>query len=208
MQTYSVPKVHFSFWKKTIFTSVFFILTPIALGASLIALITLNKDTTTKQNNIEKFINKPAGYQIFSSYPSSLPSISAEAVGADARTELIRQYLEKYDSPLEPYASFLVETSDKYKLDYRLLAAIAQQESNLCKKIPDESHNCWGWGIHSRGTLTFTSYTEAIDTVAKGVKEKYVDIGLTTPEEIMGKYTPSSNGSWANGVNLFMNQMR
>ena len=32
--------------------------------------------------------------------------------------------------------------------DYRLLPAIAMQESTLCRSIPVDSHNCWGWGIY------------------------------------------------------------
>ena len=67
--------------------------------------------------------------------------------------ELIRQYLVRYNSPLVGLENFMVPKSDEYGLDYRLIPAIAQQESNLCKIIPDNTYNCWGWGIHSKGTL-------------------------------------------------------
>ena len=107
----------------------------------------------------------------------------------------------------EPFASEIVETSDRYGLDYRLTTAIAQQESNLCKKIPPESNNCWGWGIHSRGTLGFASFSEGIDEVSRGIRKKYLDKGFLSIEEIMGKYTPLSNGSWAEGVTKFMAEM-
>ena len=92
-------------------------------------------------------------------------------------------------------------------MDFRLLVAIAQQESNLCKKIPEGTHNCWGWGIHSKGTLGFDSYPEAIETVSQGIRRDYLNKGYTTPEEIMKKYTPSSPGTWAFGVNKFLGQM-
>ena len=42
--------------------------------------------------------------------------------------------------------------------------------------------------------------------MAKTLKEKYLDIGLVTPEEIMTKYCPRSlenGGSWARCVNRF-----
>jgi hypothetical protein len=39
-----------------------------------------------------------------------------------------------------------------------------------------------------------------METVAKGLKENYVDKGLITPKQIMSRYTPSSNGSWEKGV--------
>ena len=83
----------------------------------------------------------------------------------------------------------------------------SQQESNLCKKIPSGTFNCLGWGVHSKGTLGFSSFEEAIEVVSKGLKENYIDEGLLTPEEIMTKYTPHSDGSWAYGVNLFMNEI-
>lgn len=128
-------------------------------------------------------------------------------VAGDSRPLIIKKYLSHYNSPLAPYADYVFAVSQRYGLDYRLLVAIAQQESNLCKKIPDDSHNCWGWGIHSRGTLKFSSYEEAVLVVAKGIKERYIDKGLDTPEQIMEKYTPLSNGSWAFGVNQFMDEM-
>ncbi len=128
-------------------------------------------------------------------------------VVADSRPLIIKKYLTSFDSPLLPYADLIFKTSQDYGLDYRLLLAIAQQESNLCKKIPEDSYNCWGWGIHSRGTLRFSSYEEAILAVAKGLKEDYLDKGLKTPEEIMTKYTPLSDGSWAFGVRQFMEEM-
>lgn len=200
----------FSFWKKIIFVGVFFIVTPIALFSSAISLIALNKSTTTKlEKSVPSLILAPeSGVKVYASLPASFPSISGQVLGADARADLIRQYLQIYDSPLAPYAKTIVDTADKYNLDFRLTTAIAQKESNLCKKIPENSYNCWGWGIHSRGTLTFSSYPEAIEIVSKGLKEEYINKGFVTIEEIMAKYTPLSNGSWAYGVNQFIDQMR
>jgi hypothetical protein len=94
----------------------------------------------------------------------------------------------------------MVRISDKYSLDYRLLAAISMQESNACKAIPPGSFNCWGFGIYGGHVTKFDSYVDGMETVAKGLKEDYVDKGLITPKDIMSKYTPSSNGSWAKGV--------
>jgi hypothetical protein len=202
----------FLFWKNLILICVFFIATPIALGTSLFSLTALTKTEKPQQGLIESTVHLmdkiTSGAKVFASLPSSFPSISGEVLATDARAEIIRQYLIKYNSPLKPYANLIVETADKYDLDYRLLVAIAQQESNLCKKIPRGTFNCWGWGIHSKGTLGFNSFEEAIEIVSKGLKEEYLDKGYRTPEEIMAKYTPLSNGSWAFGVNKFMNEMQ
>ncbi len=133
-----------------------------------------------------------------------------DARTADARIEIISGFLTRYHSPLHPtdkYARVLVETADRYNLDYRLLPAIMMQESNLCKASDPSIHNCLGFGIHKRGTLAFDSYEESFDRAARELKERYIDQGLVTPEQIMTKYTPSSNGSWANSVNQWIAEM-
>jgi hypothetical protein len=128
----------------------------------------------------------------------------------DARVAIVAAFLERHNSPLDPadhYARALVEAADRYNLDYRLLPAIMMQESNLCKSAPAGTNNCLGFGIHKRGTLGFDTYEASFDRAARELKERYVDIGLTTPEQIMTKYTPSSNGSWAFSVNQWIVEM-
>lgn len=129
-------------------------------------------------------------------------------LAADARPLIIENYLREYDSPLVDYSDLIFEVSQKYGLDYGLIIAIAQQESNLCKKTPEDCFNCWGVGIHSRGTMCFDSYAEGIKWFAKYLKEEYINKGMDTPEEMMPKYCPLSNGSWAFGVNQFMNELK
>ncbi|HPJ17114.1 MAG TPA: hypothetical protein PK639_02720 [Candidatus Woesebacteria bacterium] len=131
--------------------------------------------------------------------------IMTEEVEADARPLLIKRYLEKYNSPLAPYYQLIFDLSETYGFEYYWIPAIGQQESNLCKKIPEGSHNCWGYGIHKNGTLKFDSYELALKSYAEYLKRVYFDKGLNTPELIMKKYCPHSDGSWARGVNQFIN---
>lgn len=192
-------------YKIYIFILLFIILTPMTLISSALLLVSISGD-----QNSEVLADYTPGSRpnIFSALPSALPSISGQVLSEDARPKLIHDYLVRYNSPLVGHEEFIVTTADKFGLDYRLITAIAQQESNLCKKIPPGSYNCWGWGIHSRGTLHFESFEQGIETVSAGLKENYIDQGYTNPEEIMRKYTPLSKGSWANGVRTFMMQMR
>jgi hypothetical protein len=144
---------------------------------------------------------------IFSSADVNNSQIDLSPISGDARPLLIKKYLQKYNSELEPYAELIFKASQEFGLDYRLIPAIAQQESNLCKKSPENCYNCWGVGIHSRGTMCFESYPEAINWLAKYLKEEYYDIGLNSVEEIMSKYCPLSSGTWAAGVNQFMSDI-
>lgn len=196
------------FFKKLLLTSTFLFVTPIVIFSSLITLLLLpgtkNKTGINSQHINEVDFISNSGVSIYASLPATSPKINSYIEVLDARPEYIRKYLRSYHSPLEPYASQIVEYSDKNNIDYRLIVAIAQQESNLCKVIPNNTYNCWGWGIHSKGTLGFDSYSHGIETVINGIKTEYIDKGFTSVNDIMSKYTPHSDGSWAVAVESFM----
>jgi hypothetical protein len=200
-----------SIWKVLVLPSLFFILTPLTLFVTLFTLINISappKSTSNlPSNQMAAYKDLKSGVRIYASRPESVPSIDVSIEVSDARAEILKNYFLKYNSPLEKFADQIVTEADKEGIDYRLLPAIAQQESNLCKFIPEGSYNCWGWGIHSESNLGFSSYEEGINIVSEGLKEDYIDKGLTTPEEIMTKYTPASNGSWAEGVSQFMKDL-
>jgi hypothetical protein len=145
--------------------------------------------------------------------PQRIPEIkgmSVELKADDARPHIVAQFLERYNSPLTPYdywGEYLTKVADKYDLDFRLLPAIAMQESNLCKKIPQDSFNCLGLGVHSRGTWAFESFEANFDKAAEILRKNYINKGLITPDEIQDKYTPGSNGSWEFSVNQFMDKL-
>ncbi len=125
----------------------------------------------------------------------------------EARVDVLRQFFARYNSPLEAYVGEIVAAADKYGLDYRLLPAIAMQESTLCLKAPSSSHNCWGFGIYGKKKTAFDSYADAIETISKTLASDYHGKGLIEPDQIMTKYTPSSNGSWAEGVSYVMDRI-
>jgi len=190
-----------SFLFKFVLLGLFLVLMPINL---FLAIFTFS---LFSPNGLSPNGETVSSLQLYTALPVEGGGFSFGVVGADARSIIIRQYLAKYSSPLEPYADLIFQISQKYDLDYRLLVAIAQQESNLGKKIPANSYNAWGWGVHSQGTLGFSNWEEAIEVVARGLRKDYLDQGLVTPEQIMTKYTPLSNGSWAFGVRQFMGEM-
>lgn len=163
-----------------------------------------NKDVAQKIFYEINHINNQNNFFVLPSLNKSSTDFETELVLGDSRVANLKSFFRKYNSPLYDYAEKIVEVSDRYHFDYRLLPAIAMQESNLCLKIPENSYNCWGWGIYGDKVIKFSSYDEAIEVVAKGIKEEYLDKGLVTASQIMKKYTPPSLGSWAKGVNLFI----
>lgn len=144
----------------------------------------------------------------YAALPSNQNVLGESITSQDAEVELIRQFLARYKSPLEPYADYIVQKSEEHGLDSRLLPAIAMQESTLCKRIPKNSYNCWGFGIYGGKVTRFNDYGHAIDVISKTLGTKYKNKGLITPDQIMTMYTPSNVGTWSANVEFFMEQMQ
>lgn len=155
-------------------------------------------------SQIDSVAQNPNRQFTLSAAPLVLGTISDEVQVADGRSANLKNFFRQYNSPLFDYTDDLVRIQDKYGIDYRVLPAIAMQESEGCKKIPPGSHNCWGWGIYGDNVMMYSSYPEAMEAVAAGLKRDYVDRGLITASAIMARYTPSSPGSWAYAVNFFL----
>jgi len=147
---------------------------------------------------------------LFGSLPPESDVLGETTVSQNARPTILKEFLESYHSPLAKYSDYMYSVSQEYDLDWRLLASIAGAESTFGRNIPENCYNAWGWGIHSRGTLCFSDWREGIRTVARGLREKFLNDGLTTVEQIMARYAPvslSNGGSWAGAVSYFMNQL-
>lgn len=147
-------------------------------------------------------------YNAYTATPEILGVSSAMIVAKDGRISLVDNFFKKYASPMFGLGKDIVEAADRNKIPFGYLPAIAQCEGNLGKTIPNNSFNTWGWGIYGNTMTKFNSWQDAIETVSKGLRTQYFDLGLNTPEKIMPKYTPPSQGSWANCVNTFLEELK
>ncbi len=194
--------------RKLIVVSAFLLSTPLVL---LMLFISLSYGVSGNQKALA-FLSSSSAYRLFKSIPSfsSDQMVIGNKAGKDARGALLKKFLKSYNSPLENLSDYIVFQADKYSIDYRLIPAIAMQESTGCKFIPDNSYNCWGYGIYGDKILRFGNYEEGIERVSKGLRQDYYDHGLDTPQQIMAKYTPPSislGGPWAQGVYYFFNEI-
>ena len=175
-----------------------FLITPIAL-AFLFILI--------NQHNKIDYLAK-VGPSIAAQNYSQNNQLDGQVLGveiSDMRPYYIANFLK--NTRLEPYSHYMVEVAENYGLDYRLIPAIAMKESGGGNAIPESTHNAWGW---ENGRTVFPSWEIAIDTVGRTLKTKYVDRGLTTPEEIMPVYAPpqiTTGGKWAKDINRFFEKL-
>lgn len=159
---------------------------------------------------------------VYSSIPEVLGSFTTAINTGDARPAIIKNYLCSRDSPYCHLADLIVQVADENGgYDPRLLVAIGECESNSGRKTPEGTFNAWGYGIHSRGTLGFQSWEEAIKTVGKGLYEKFIlkimkennftSVDQVTPEALMQYYTPPSlliGGPWAVCIRQFIDSIK
>lgn len=144
----------------------------------------------------------------YQAIPSDSLTSDIAVQNEDGRVEALDEFFAEYKSPLHGHAKTIVDEADSHNIDYRFLPAIAMQESTLCKKIIKESFNCWGFGIYGGKVTRFESYDQAIKVVTATLAKKYVNQGLTSPEEIVKKYTPSDTGKWSDVVSLIMTRLK
>lgn len=139
--------------------------------------------------------------------------LGASVIAADARALLLESFLRQHNSPMTPYADYIVQKSDEEGIDFRLVVAISMCESNAGKRMPRrDSYNAWGIAVYT-GQLTganFRDWPHAIDWVTTYIKEKYYDQGLIDLKDIGARWAPPSveNGySWTNCVESFQSSI-
>lgn len=131
-----------------------------------------------------------------------------KGIKVDFRTIALKKFLTDQNSPLVDHIDRLIREADKNGIDYALIPSIAMQESQGCLKIPDNSYNCWGFGIYGNTVTRFDSYDSAIAQVAKTIRETYIKKGLTNPTLLEDRWAPQSRGVWSYSVNYFISKLR
>lgn len=122
----------------------------------------------------------------------------------DNHAQILANYLASYNSPMQYQAQDFIDASNKFSLDWKILPAIAGVESTFGKFIPG-GYNAYGWGVYGTQAVYFNSWREGIFTVARGLRENYLDKGLTEPYSINRIYAASP--FWGAHVSYFMNDL-
>lgn len=118
-----------------------------------------------------------------------------EARSLDPRAMVLRGYLAQYNSPLQDNAQDFIDAADTFGVDWKLVPAIAGVESTFGKAIPG-GFNGWGWGVYGTQAIYFNSWRDGIYEVTQGLKENYIDDGLTTPFTMNRRYAASPHWGW------------
>lgn len=118
------------------------------------------------------------------------------------KERVIKKVLKKYHSPLASYSGTFIDACLKHDLDCYLLPAISGLESSFGIYIYPDSYNPFGWG---GGYIKFENWEEGIETVARALRENYLDQGVENLYQIGRIYAPPSQ-SWANRVDFYLTQ--
>jgi len=121
----------------------------------------------------------------------------------DQRVVALENFLNKYNSPLEPYAKEFIKAADYYEIDWRLIPSITGIESTFGKYIPYNSYNAYGW---NGGDYQFKSWPDSIWHVAEVLKTKYYDRGAKKIPQIARIYAPPSV-IWVGAVTHFTTEI-
>ncbi len=154
------------------------------------------------------FLNAKGAYaQEKASASSAKIALSESDFVDDYRVKILKTYLEEKNSPLAPFANDFVKNADKYNLDWKLVAAISGVESTYGQAIPVNSYNAWGWGVYGDNVIRFASWTEGIETISQGLRERYMEKwGAKDIYQIGAMY--ASSPAWASHVESTMNQIQ
>lgn len=121
----------------------------------------------------------------------------------DYRVQILTAFFESYNSPLTDSAEIFIKKADQYNLDWRFVPAITGVESTFGKRIPPNSYNAYGW---ANGAYSFESWEDSIEIVSKTLREKYIDKGAVSFDQIARRYAPPSS-TWSFKVKYFMNKI-
>lgn len=115
----------------------------------------------------------------------------------------IKKMLEKYNSPMAKDVDSFISACTTYKIDCYLLPSITGLESSFGQFTAPNTYNPFGWG---GGYIQFKNWDEAIHTVAKGLRENYMNKGAESVEQIAPIYAASK--TWAPRVRSFMEKFQ
>ena len=131
------------------------------------------------------------------SKPTNSKNVMVSTVVAkkDDRAERLDSYFGAKGSPFAGKGANFITVADKYDIDWTLLPAIANLESQLGKAVPAYSFNPYGW---NNGKYHFGSWENANEVVANGLRTRYAPTGVITPARIGRMYAASP--TWATRV--------
>jgi len=170
------------------------------------AIIGVLYQQSNPRNVASQKLISPLPVLAYSPSPTPTPSI-------DPRIEKVERFLKKYNSPMASEAKTFVIAGDVFKIDYKLLVAMAGVESTFGKHTPScAPFNPFGWKSYSSpcGFYRFQDFKESINHVAQRISSmpvygQFRESGSLT--ELQQIYN-GEEGSWTKNIIFFIEKLK
>src|SRR5579872_1556240 len=128
---------------------------------------------------------------------ATLATQQAELAKINETVTLLQDYLEQNNSPLAPYAAYLVAQDDWTKI-----VAISNAESNMC--LHYKWNNCWGIGS-AYNLKAYKTMPEAIADVQALIDKRYKNMTL---DQMDGVYVQPRSSNWLAAATKVYNDLQ
>lgn len=118
------------------------------------------------------------------------------------RAHDLQLYLESQNSPMAPYSETIITSAERCGADYKLLTAIAMNESGG-GRIPYKKYNPYGY----LNGIQYAGWEEAISDITCKIATHYFAKGYNTPETLAGPYGAHNKEEWINNIYYYLNQI-
>ena len=118
---------------------------------------------------------------------------------------------------LDETSCLIKKYADDYGVDYKLAIAISKHETGAYTSLAFKDLNNVGGMMHwtEKGMLLkrYNTLEEGVEAFISNLKNNYIDMGLTSIEEIQKKYAPvgiNDNGTnqyWVSGVSKYYEEL-
>ncbi len=157
--------------------------------------------------NAVSAIAAPGALVSDSATPSVTPVVPA---GSPPSAQILDAYLASKGSPMAGQGAALMTSAARWRVDPRLVVAIAGAESNF-GQVTCGPNNAWGWACPN-DPADFATWAAGIETITSGLRNYYLDEGRTSVTLIQQKYCPVGaandptglNSHWATNVTRFL----
>lgn len=120
--------------------------------------------------------------------------------GVRVTVQQVRSFLARKRSPMAPFADSIIVAANRYKVDPRVVVAIAGVESTFGKH--QKGFNAWGW---NGGKTRWRSWEESIDSYTRQISQKYPD--HRNISRIASRYNPNTPEAWSRKVKGWMTSL-
>lgn len=144
--------------------------------------------------------------------------VKEEVIEEEPAEEEVEEVIE-YVCPFDEVTCKIQEVALTYNIDWKLAVAIAKHETGVYTSYAFKQLNNVGgmmyWNGKGTSLRSYDTLDSGIDAFVRNLRNNYIDMGLTSIEQIQKKYAPlgadndpnNLNSHWVSGVYKYYNEL-